>query len=128
MTRALPGKNKNKIIKQNKDTNTIPASIDTLDLESIKELIRTEMKTMKDSSQTQSQTDQRQPYTNYNQYTSQYKQNTGQYQNRYNRQYNTNKSGCYNCGDNTHYKQDCPKLSRSNTVQTNPTFNNQALN
>ena len=129
LARALPGKNKNKIIKQNKDTNTNPTTnnIDTLDLESIKELIRTEMKNMTDSSQTQGQ--QRQPYTNYHQYNnnSQYKQNTGHYQNRYNRPYNTNK-GCYNCGDSTHYKRDCPKLSRSNTVQTNSSHNNQALN
>ena len=122
-------KNKNKIIKQNQDTNTDPTTnnIDTLDLESIKELVRTEMKNMTDSSQTQGQ--QRQPYTNYHQYNnnSQYKQNTGHYQNRYNRPYNTNK-GCYNCGDSTHYKRDCPKLSRSNTVQTNSSHNNQALN
>lgn len=128
LARALPGKNKNKIIKQNKDTNTVQTSnnIDTLDLESIKEIIRSEMKNMKDNSQTQGY--QRQPYTNYQHNNSgYYRQN--QYQNRYNRSNNTNK-GCYQCGDSSHYKRDCPKLNTgmTNTNQTNSTYNSQALN
>ncbi len=84
--RAVPGKNKHKVIRQDRDTNTTNTTeTDKLDAEKVLQIVRSELKTSFDTAQRQRQAEQRVPYTEYG------------YQNRYYGN-NTQNKGCFIAG------------------------------
>ena len=115
--RAIPGKNKHKIIKHDKDTNTnlsTNANSDTLSVEKIAEIFRNEVQSLQEKN-----------YNNQNQRS--YNKNSYTQGHRGRKRFQNKNTGCFGCGDKSHFIRDCPKVKQNQNPQSKEE-NSQSLN
>ena len=124
IARALPGKNKHKLIKHDKDTNTVTDS-ETMSAEKVAEIVRSELQSFQNSNNSYQRQYQR-PRNTQSYYQGQGQRNTqSYYQGQGHRNYQNRKGACYECGEYSHIKRNCPKL---NQKQTNDVSNENQQN
>ena len=137
VARAAPGKNKNRkiqnIVKSGSTDENSHKNKETLDLEKLREIIRTELQSMAAKPV--------QPINQCSQKANQFHSNQNENQQAFYRQPNTGnchhplynnrgKRGCYLCGDLSHYKANCPqnKYKTRDTQPKDGVSNGQDLN
>lgn len=143
VSRAAPGKNKNRLIEnQSKDassSDTVSKNEESLNVETFRDIVRSELQALNIGapnpanqfngrpSQFRPRTNEQQGYRFYN--------NSNQHKPQ-NNQGRTSRGPCYLCGDFTHFKPSCPQnKARQQQVQvmnnnssSNGNDNSQALN
>lgn len=132
--RTAPGRNKDRIIKRAELDKS--EQNEATDLEKLREIVRTELQAMT----------MKTPNNYYNTRNEMQRNNQNAYNNR-NQEYNSKnqfyatgyqqrpkydnygearpKSGCFNCGETTHYKRECPYLNQPQQLQQNKTTQNK---
>ena len=109
--RAVPGKNKHRVIKHDKTTSTsqcTQTATETLDAKKITDIIRAELQSLKNNSDINSNI----PRYHMN-------RNKPNHRNNQHAQNMPPTRGCFLCGDLSHFKRQCPNLPKFQESRTN---------